>query len=44
MLSLNIGCIVMGVIGFVCVVASATHELVLAHRRQREARRRYIED
>ncbi len=44
MMSLNVVCIVFGVVGFVCVVACATKELVGAYRRWRDAKRRYIKD
>ena len=44
MYSLNVGCIILGVIGFLSVVASATKELVGAYRLKRESRRRYIKD
>lgn len=44
MLSVNIACIVFGVMGFLCVAVCAARELTVALRRARDAKRRYIKE
>jgi hypothetical protein len=44
MTGLNIGCIIVGIVGVLSIAVSVMTELRCARRRAREAKRRYIKD